>query len=55
MASSESFWLFILGNIVAFVVAMIAVKFFIHILTKFGFKVWGIYRIVIGTLLLFIL
>ena len=55
MASSESFWFFILGNIVAFVVAMIAVKFFIHILTKFGFKVWGIYRIVIGTLLLFIL
>ena len=52
MKTDESFWLFIIGNIIAFVVAMIAVKFFIHILTKFGFKVWGIYRIVIGAVLL---
>lgn len=44
--------LFLIGNIVAFVVAMIAVKFFISILTKFGFKVWGWYRIVIGIILL---
>ena len=52
MKTDESFWLFIIGNVIAFVVAMIAVKFFIHILTKFGFKVWGIYRIVIGAVLL---
>jgi len=52
MKTDESFWLFIIGNVIAFVVAMIAVKFFIHILTKFGFKVWGIYRIVIGVALL---
>ena len=52
MKTNESFWLFIIGNVIAFVVAMIAVKFFIHILTKFGFKVWGIYRIIIGTALL---
>lgn len=45
--------LFLLGNVVAFVVAMIAIKFFIAILTKFGFKVWGWYRIVIGVILLF--
>ena len=53
MASDQSFWLFIIGNVVAFVVAMIAVKFFIHILTKFGFKVWGIYRIIVGSVLLY--
>lgn len=53
MASDRSFWLFIIGNVVAFVVAMIAVKFFIHILTKFGFKVWGIYRIIVGSVLLY--
>lgn len=53
MASDQSFWLFIIGNVVAFVVAMIAVKFFIHILTKFGFKVWGIYRIIVGSILLY--
>ena len=52
MKTDASFWLFIIGNVIAFVVAMIAVKFFIHILTKFGFKVWGIYRIIIGTALL---
>ena len=44
--------LFLLGNIVAFVVAMIAIKFFIAVLTKFGFKAWGWYRIVIGIILL---
>ncbi|MGC4128348.1 MAG: undecaprenyl-diphosphate phosphatase [Bergeyella sp.] len=40
--------LFLVGNVVAFIVAMIAVKFFISVLTKFGFKAWGWYRIVVG-------
>lgn len=44
--------LFLIGNILAFIVAMIAVKFFISILAKFGFKVWGWYRIIIGLVLL---
>lgn len=44
--------LFLLGNVVAFVIAMIAIKFFIAVLTKFGFKAWGWYRIVIGIILL---
>ena len=44
--------LFVIGNVVAFVVAMIAIKFFIAVLTKFGFKAWGWYRIVIGIVLL---
>ena len=44
--------LFIIGNIVAFVVAVIAVKTFINLLTKYGFKVWGWYRIIIGIALL---
>jgi undecaprenyl-diphosphatase len=52
MATEQSLWMFLLGNVIAFVVAMIAVKFFIHLLTKFGFKVWGIYRILVGALLL---
>jgi undecaprenyl-diphosphatase len=41
-----------IGNIVAFVVALIAIKFFIDFLKKYGFKVWGWYRIVMGILLL---
>lgn len=44
--------LFIIGNIVAFVVAVIAVKTFINLLTKYGFKIWGWYRIIIGIALL---
>ena len=44
--------LFIIGNIVAFVVALIAVKTFINLLTKYGFKIWGWYRIIIGIALL---
>lgn len=39
----------IIGNIVAFIVAMLAIKFFIGFLTKYGFKTFGYYRIVAGT------
>ncbi len=40
------------GNLVAFVVAMIAIKFFISFLQKHGFKIWGYYRIAVGIILL---
>ena len=40
------------GNIVAFAVALLAIKFFIHFLQKHGFKIWGYYRIIVGLLLL---
>jgi undecaprenyl-diphosphatase len=43
------------GNVVAFVVAMLAIKFFISFLKKYGFKVWGIYRIVVGVILLLLI
>jgi undecaprenyl-diphosphatase len=42
------------GNIVAFIVAYAAIKFFIAFLTKNGFKIFGYYRIVLGTILLVI-
>ncbi len=41
-----------IGNVVAFVVALIAIKFFITLLKKYGFRVWGIYRIIVGIILL---
>ncbi|WP_068598383.1 undecaprenyl-diphosphate phosphatase [Vaginella massiliensis] len=44
--------LFALGNIIAFIVALIAIKTFIAFLTKYGFKAWGWYRIIIGIVLL---
>lgn len=42
----------LIGNVVAFVVAFIAIKGFIGFLTKNGFKVFGWYRIVLGTAIL---
>jgi undecaprenyl-diphosphatase len=44
-----------IGNIVAFVVAMLAIKFFIGFVKKYGFKIWGIYRIILGIVLLFLI
>ena len=43
---------FIVGNIVAFVVAILAIRFFINYLKAYGFRMFGIYRIVIGIILL---
>ena len=44
-----------IGNVVAFVVALLAIKFFIGFLKKHGFKIWGYYRIVVGILLLILI
>lgn len=41
-----------IGNIVAFIVAMLAIKFFISFLQKYGFKMFGWYRIIVGGILL---
>lgn len=45
----------IIGNIVAFIVAMLAIKFFISFVTKYGFKAFGWYRIVVGGAILLML
>ncbi|MEO8534912.1 MAG: undecaprenyl-diphosphate phosphatase [Flavobacterium sp.] len=44
----------IIGNVVAFIVALLAIKTFIGFLTKNGFKVFGYYRIIAGIILLLI-
>lgn len=43
---------FLVGNVVAFVVAVLAIKLFIEVIKKYGFKPWGYYRIIAGILLL---
>jgi undecaprenyl-diphosphatase len=53
MKSQENITMFVLGNIIAFTVAILAIKFFIEIIKKYGFKPWGWYRIVMGSFLLF--
>ena len=42
----------IVGNVVAFAVALFAIKFFINFVTKYGFKAFGWYRIILGGIIL---
>ena len=44
----------IIGNVIAFIVALIAIKSFINYLSKKGFKLFGYYRIILGISLLII-
>lgn len=52
LASSENTTAFLVGNAVAFVVALLAIKFFISYLQRHGFKMFGWYRILAGIVLL---
>lgn len=47
--------IFLIGCVVAFVVALFAIKFFINFLTKHGFKIFGIYRIIVGAIIIILL
>lgn len=47
-ATQENIFLLLLGCVVAFVVAILAIKGFVSFLTKYGFKAFGIYRIIVG-------
>ena len=44
----------LLGNVIAFIIAMLAIRLFIDYLTKKGFKVFGYYRIIVGLAILLI-
>jgi len=52
--SHDQINLLVIGNVVAFIVALLAIKTFIGFLTKNGFKVFGYYRIIAGIVLLLI-
>ena len=45
----------LLGSAIAFVVALFAMKWFVNYLTKYGFKAFGIYRIVVGSIIIILL
>jgi len=47
--------LLIIGNIVSFIVGFIAIKFFIELITRFGLKFFGYYRIILGAVILILL
>lgn len=50
--SGEEINLLIIGNIIGFLVAIIAIKTFIGVLAKYGFKAFGWYRIVLGVIII---
>jgi undecaprenyl-diphosphatase len=52
LQSPENIKLFLIGNLIAFIVAILAIKFFIGIIKQYGFKPWGWYRIIVGVFLL---
>ena len=45
---SDNIGVLLIGNVVAFIVALLAIKFFISYVTKYGFKAFGYYRIIVG-------
>jgi undecaprenyl-diphosphatase len=52
LITSENMLLLLAGSVVAFIVAAIAVKAFVAFLTRYGFKYFGYYRILLGILFL---
>ncbi|MDB5230348.1 MAG: undecaprenyl-diphosphatase, partial [Chitinophagaceae bacterium] len=54
LTDKHNLMLLAIGNVIAFIVAIIAIRFFISYLQKYGFKLFGWYRIIAG-IVLFIL
>ena len=54
-ATPHNLWMLLLGCAVAFVVALAAMKWFVAFLTKYGFKAFGIYRIIVGAIIIVLL
>ena len=54
-ATSHNITMLILGCVVAFIVALLAMKWFVAFLSKYGFKAFGIYRIIVGGVIIILL
>ena len=54
-ATSHNIGMLVLGCVVAFVVALLAMKWFVGFLAKYGFKAFGYYRILVGTIIIVLL
>jgi undecaprenyl-diphosphatase len=53
--NTDNINLLVVGNIVAFIIAVIAIKTFISLIQKHGFKWFGYYRVVLGIAILLLL
>lgn len=54
-ATPQNIITLLLGCVVAFIVALLAMKWFVAFLTKYGFKAFGIYRIIVGGIIIVLL
>ena len=54
-ATNHNIMMLLLGSAVAFIVALLAMKWFVSFLSKYGFKMFGIYRIIVGSIILILL
>lgn len=54
-ATTQHIETLVLGCIVAFIVAILAMKWFVGFLAKYGFRAFGWYRIIVGTVILILL
>lgn len=54
-ATTDNLLMLALGCAVAFVVALLAMKWFVDFLAKYGFKAFGVYRIIVGVIILALL
>ncbi len=54
-ATSGNIAMLVLGCVVAFVVALLAMKWFVGFVSKYGFKAFGVYRIIVGAIILVML
>ncbi len=52
LLNAENIKLLLFGNVVGFIVAIIAIKSFIGYLSKHGFRIFGWYRIAVGIIIL---
>jgi undecaprenyl-diphosphatase len=48
--SADDLFIFLLGNVISFVIGWLAIRLFIRFVVTFGFKIFGIYRIFFGSL-----
>ena len=51
-ANAHNITMLIVGCVVAFIVALLAMKWFVSFLTKYGFKSFGVYRIIVGGIII---
>ncbi len=54
-ATSHNVLMLVVGCVVAFIVALLAMKWFVNFLTKYGFKAFGVYRIIVGGIIIVLL